>query len=396
MLSGVRDRRPRARRQRGHGMVKFVHTGDWQLGLARHFLTGDAQDRFSEARLDAVRAIARLARDEHCDFVVVCGDAFESNQVDRRVVARALDALREFDIPVYLLPGNHDPINAASVYRSAAFTSRCPENIVVLEEPGARRVPGLEVEVVAAPWNSKAPLEDLATKACAGLARDGALLRVLVAHGGVDALAPDPNDPSLIRLAGVEQAVRSGLVDYVALGDRHSVTDIGDTGRVWYAGSPLATDYGEAQPNHVLLVELEHGSIDVGRHRTGSWQFLLKGFDVNNRSEVDAVGEWLSAVPEKRSTVAKLSFVGTLNLADKAHLDGTLEHYSDLFAALETWERQTKLLIRPDDDDLRDLGLIGFAAEAVDELRALVAAGPGAAAAQDALSLLYRLVGRPA
>ena len=102
-------------------------------------------------------------------------------------------------------------------------------------------------------------------------------------------------------------------------------------------------------------------------------------------------------MPEKRSTVAKLSFVGTLNLADKARLDEILEHHADLFAALEAWDRHTELVVRPDDDDLRDLGLVGFAAEAVEELRALAAAaGPEAAAAQDALSLLYRLVGRPA
>ena len=335
-------------------MVKFIQTGDWQLGMTRHFLAGEAQERFSEARLDATRAIARLAREENCDFVVVCGDVFESNQVDRRVVIRALDALGEFSVPVYLLPGNHDPLNAASVYRSRAFASHCPAHVVVLEEAGRGAVPGLAVELVAAPWSSKAPLEDLAAGACADLAQDDGVLRVLVAHGAVDALAPDPSNPSLIRLAGVEQAVRSGLIHYVALGDRHSVTGVGSTGRVWYAGSPLATDYGEVEPNCVLVVTLERDSVEVGRRRTGTWQFLRESFDVNSRSEVDAVAGWLSSVPEKRSTVAKLSFVGTLSLADKAHLDAILEHHLDLFAALEIWDRQTELLVRPDDADRRD------------------------------------------
>jgi DNA repair exonuclease SbcCD nuclease subunit len=378
-------------------MVRFIHTGDWQLGMTRHFLAGEAQERFAEARLDAVRTIARLANDEHCDFVVVCGDVFESNQVDRRVVARALDALAAFDVPVYLLPGNHDPINAASVYRSPAFTAHCPPNVVVLEEAGARRVPGLDVEVVAAPWDSKEPLEDLAAKACTGLAQDDRVRRVLVAHGAVDAIAPDPNNPNLIRLAALEQVVGSGLVHYVALGDRHSATEVGNSGRVWYAGSPLATDYGEAEPNHVLLVELEGGSVEVNRRRTGSWQFLRERFDVNHRSEVEAVTEWLDAVPEKSSTIAKLSFVGTLSLADKARLDEILEHHTDLFAALEVGERRSDLAVRPDDDDLRDLGLVGFAAEALEELRvAGMDPGPDGATAQDALSLLYRLVRRPA
>jgi len=374
-------------------MVKFIHTGDWQLGMTRHFLAGEAQERFAQARLQAVRAIAGTARQEGCDFVVVCGDVFESNQVDRRVVARAMDALGEFTVPVYLLPANHDPLTAGSVYRSPAFTVHCPPNVVVLDEVGARPIPDLGVELVAAPWDSKSPLEDLAARACTGLEPDPGVRRVLVAHGAVDALSPDPNEPSLIRLAFLEEAVAAGVVRYVALGDRHSVTEVGDTGRVWYAGAPLATDYGEDAPNQVLLVEIDGGSVKVEPRPIGSWQFRRESFDVNHRAEVEEVGEWLAALPDKPSTVVKLSFVGTLNLGDRARLDEILEHHSLLFAALEVWDRHTELVVRPDADDLRDLGLIGFAADALDELREMAAtAGPEGATAQDALSLLYRLV----
>ena len=30
-------------------MTKFVHTGDWQLGMTRHFLSDEAQARFTAA-----------------------------------------------------------------------------------------------------------------------------------------------------------------------------------------------------------------------------------------------------------------------------------------------------------------------------------------------------------
>jgi len=86
-------------------MTRFIHTGDWQLGMTRHFLSPDAQARYSEARLEAVRDIAKLARAEGCSFVTVSGDVFESNHLDRQVVVRALDAMAAFDVPVYLLPG---------------------------------------------------------------------------------------------------------------------------------------------------------------------------------------------------------------------------------------------------------------------------------------------------
>ena len=77
-------------------MVKFLHTADWQLGMARHYLGQDAQARFSGARLNAIEQMAGLATDEQCEFVVVCGDVFESNQVQRQVVVRAFERMTVF------------------------------------------------------------------------------------------------------------------------------------------------------------------------------------------------------------------------------------------------------------------------------------------------------------
>src|SRR3990172_2692276 len=111
----------------------FLHTSDWQLGMTRHFLAEGAQERFNQARFDAIRTLGRIVREEDCQFLLVCGDAFESNQVDRKTVARALEALRDMPVPIYILPGNHDPLNAASVYRSSTFIERKPPQVQVIE-----------------------------------------------------------------------------------------------------------------------------------------------------------------------------------------------------------------------------------------------------------------------
>ena len=71
-------------------MIRFLHTSDWQLGMTRHFLSDGAQERYTQARFDAIRTMGRVANDEKCQFMLGCGDAFESNQVDRKTVARAL------------------------------------------------------------------------------------------------------------------------------------------------------------------------------------------------------------------------------------------------------------------------------------------------------------------
>lgn len=141
-------------------------------------------------------------------------------------------------------------------------------------------------------------------------------------------------------------------------------------------------------------MELDWQSVNVQPRPVGGWTFVRRAFDVNNLDDIHLVEERLGSIEKKRSTAVKLSFVGTLDLTDKAHLDAVLEHYSDLFAALETWERQTDLAVLPDDRDLQGLGLTGFAATTLDELGAQASSeGEAAETAQDALSLLFRLAG---
>ncbi len=377
-------------------MTRFVHTADWQLGMTRHFLSAEAQARFDGARLDVVRAIGALAVEQRCGFVVVCGDVFETNHVRRQIVVRALEAMGATpSITFYLLPGNHDPLDAASVMRSRTFVEHCPPNVVVLTD--GRSVPVAEdVEIVAAPWTSKRPVSDL-TQLPLSAAAMPERIRILVAHGAVDALTPESSDPALISLAGLEEAIGQGRVHYVALGDRHSTTDVGTTRRVWYSGTPEPTDYDETDPGNTLIVDLDESHCEVIAHHVGSWRYLRHDVDVAGRADCDRLGVWLSELPDKERTILKVAVVGQLSLADATYLDEILEHHTDLLGALERCQLRTDLVVLPDDDDFDSLGLSGFAAGALIDLRE--AAGgrdDSAIAAADALALLYRLARVPA
>src|ERR1700751_2144462 len=177
---GRRTGGTRSRRD-GIGM-RFVHTADWQLGMTRHFLAGEAQPRYSAARRDLVAALGSLAADGGAEFVVVAGDVFEHNQLAPQVISQSLEAMRAIGIPVYLLPGNHDPLDASSVYTRALFTADRPDNVVVLDRAGVHEIrPGLEI--VAAPWRSKAPTTDLVAEVLDGLPQSSATW-VLGAEGG--------------------------------------------------------------------------------------------------------------------------------------------------------------------------------------------------------------------
>lgn len=376
--------------------MRFLHTADWQLGMTRHYLNGEAQPRYSAARRDVVTALGPIAREVGAEFVVVAGDVFEHNQLAPRDVSLSLEAMRGIGAPVYLLPGNHDPLDASSVYSSALFSDERPDNVIVLDRPGVHEVrPGLQL--VAAPWYSKAPTTDLVAQVLESLPADG-VTRIVVGHGAVDILVPDKDRASLIRLDALEAAIARGAVHYVALGDKHSRMSVGSTGRVWYSGSPEVTNYDDIEPDpgQVLVVDVDETdparAVQVDARRVGVWRFVSLRHSVDNGRDIADLDINLDLMPDKERTVIRLGLTGSLTVTDRAALDVCLDRYARLFAALIPWDKQTDIAVMPADGEFDDLGIGGFAAAAVDELVATArSTGEDADDARAALALLLRL-----
>ena len=378
--------------------VRFLHTSDWQLGMTRAFLPAESQARYTDDQFEAIRALARITADKDCAFAVVAGDVFDSIQPDRRIVSRAVDALAAFTVPVYLLPGNHDADSPAALWSTANVIERLPTNIRVLRDTTALRVPGVEAEVIGAPWPSRRPDSDLLAAALESLETpEAGVVRIAIGHGAVDSLAPDPLNPALISVSSLERAIADGLISYVALGDRHSTTKVGTSGAVWYSGAPLATDYREVDPNNALVVEVDAttGRATVEPVHVGNWRFVVQTFDISGPESVATVGSFLAELPDKERTVVKLGFVGTVNLSTNAALEDVVAQSRDLLATLEQSERRTELVVLADGADLADLDLSGFAQEALIELADVARSNDNAAeVSRDALMLLHRLAAR--
>lgn len=370
--------------------MRVLHTSDWQLGMTRHFLAGEAQARFTEARLEVISRLGALAAEEGCACVVVAGDVFETRHPDARTVARTLERLARFTVPVYLLPGNHDPNDPGSVWHGSAFTRACPDHVEVLDDR-TPRVPVEGLEIVGAPWPNKHPVGDLTAEVCEAAAADHAR-RVVVGHGGVAEVSGGFDAPGTIDLARVRAAVEQGRVRYVALGDRHSATQVDAQGHVWFSGAPEPTDHDEVDPGTALVVDLSDARPVVIRHHVGTWTFQRLTRAVDTDADLDALAADLDAIAEPSRAVVKLALEGTLDLQQVARLDGLLADRALRFAALEQPERHRDIAVRVSDDDVDSLGLSGYAAAARDVLSERArAGGPEAPTATDALSLLLRL-----
>lgn len=363
-------------------MVRFLHTADWQIGMTRRYLGVEAQARYAQDRTDAIARLGAAARAEGCAFVVVAGDVFDSNLVATGTVRRALEAIAGIELPVLLLPGNHDPLDAASVYLSPTFRDNRPANVHVLAGEASRwRTDG--VEVVGVPWTSRRPGYDLLSAALARLDAPAGL-RVVVAHGRADSLGPTGDDPAAIHVGAVEAAFAADRLHYLALGDRHSTTALGRSGRAFYAGTPEPTDFDEVRPGRALVVDLAAtGAVRTHEIVVGTWRWLAVDHTLTAGDDVGALLAELEAVGDKARTVVRLTLHGTLPLSLLSELDRRLVDLEDTFACVRRLDADLHL-----GEDLTGSDLTGFVAAAAAELRA--AAGDDRTA-RDALLLLHRL-----
>ncbi len=370
-------------------MIRFLHTSDWQLGMTRRFLSEEAQARYAQARFDAIRTMGRIAKEKQCQFILVCGDCFESNQVDRKTVARAIEALKEVTVPVYLLPGNHDPLNAASVYRSSTFVEKKPAHVHIIENTAPVQV-AEGIELIGAPWLSKRPNGNPIVDLLNALPPAGSVKRIFAGHGVIDIFTPDKEAENVIAVSKLEAAISEGKVHFIALGDRHSLTKVGSVDRIWYSGTPESTDFREDHSGFCQIVSLDGDHVTTEEMKIGQWSFIEELVDLNTVADLEALRKKLEDIPNRERAVVKLVLKGSLTLS----LHGVLQNH--LLAARDVLAGSVingdNLLVIPDDADFTDLGFSGFADATVKRLRDKIEQGGlEGAIARDAFMLLLRL-----
>mgnify|MGYP001569683960 CR=1 FL=1 len=369
-------------------MIRFLHTSDWQLGMTRRFLSEEAQARYTQARFDAIRTMGRIAKEKQCQFMLVCGDSFESNLVDRKTVARAIEALKEVTIPVYLLPSNHDPLNAASVYHSSTFIEKKPTHVHIIENTEPVPV-GEGFELVGAPWLSKRPNGNPIVDLLNALSPAVGIKRICVGHGIVDIFTPDKDAENVIAVSRLEAAISEEKVHFIALGDRHSLTKMGFGDRIWYSGTPESTDFREDHSGFCQIVTMDADHVTTEEAKIGQWSFIEELVDLNTEDDVESLRRKLEDIPNRERSVVKMDLKGSLTLS----LYGVLQNH--IFAAKDVLAGSVinvdNLLVIPNNTDFTDLGFSGFADATVKRLRDKIdQGGPEGTVARDAFMLLLR------
>ena len=219
--------------------VKLLHCGDLHLDAPFTSLS-DAEDRPGSRRQElkkALAAIVELARERRVDLLLLCGDLFEQDYIRRSTIHFIFDQfLKIGDIPVLLIPGNHDPEAPDSCYRMGGW----PSNVSILGESNLYfDHPSCGTRV----YGRIPPKDNM----------DDCRINILMLHGTLDM----PFSTDAFQPVASAELDASGF-DYCALGHFHSrIRGAGAKGRVYNAGSPEPLGFDEEGEHGVFIVTVE-------------------------------------------------------------------------------------------------------------------------------------------
>ncbi len=252
-------------------MIKFIHAADFHLDSAFSNLSPEqARERRQEQR-QALTEFAQAC--EGYELVLLAGDLFDGDQVYLDTVEALKSCFASISAPIYIAPGNHDPIKEDSPYLREDWG----ENVYVFKTEEIQRIelPGCDLYGAAYVEGNKEPLKGFTVA-------DPERLNILLLHTGAE-----------YNPITVEQIAASGL-DYLALGHVHSA-DVRKEGDCTYAysGCLMGTGFDECGKKGLLKVRLSKFSCDAEFHALQNRRYEVLEIDLGE----DPLQSVLSALP---------------------------------------------------------------------------------------------------
>ncbi len=291
-------------------MVKILHAADLHLDSAFVGLPQEAARARRAGQRALLETIVEKANELQADLLLLAGDLLDGKNAYYETAAAISASLAKCRAKVFLTPGNHDPYDAASPYRSVRF----PENVHIFTNETIESVelPELGCVVYGAGFTDAVcenPLLD------GFRAADNGLLHILVLHGDCTEGA-SKNNP--IRKRDLEQ---SGL-HYAALGHIHKGTSVLYAGKTAYAypGCPEGRGFDECGEKGVLFGSIDYTGVKMEFLPLNGYQYEQKTLAVT--SIEDARIQLAATLPEHAPKGNwRITLTGTSETPDCAALE---------------------------------------------------------------------------
>jgi DNA repair exonuclease SbcCD nuclease subunit len=250
--------------------MRLIHTADWQIGKP-YGTVADEQKRFrlQQERLASIGRIRDVVRLQEAQLVLVAGDLFDSPTPGTSAVLEVLELIGEMEVPVLVIPGNHDHGAPGTVWHRDDFQrhqGQLAPNLQLLLE----RQPLVLEQAVVLPCpllrnqDSSDPTQWLRGLDWNSIPANRP--RIVLAHGGVHGFGGRDYEGDEEAQAGANNLLDLGSlpvdqIDYIALGDWHNLKQV--SAKAWYPGTPEPDRFDQGEDNQrgqVLLVELGRGA----------------------------------------------------------------------------------------------------------------------------------------
>jgi DNA repair protein SbcD/Mre11 len=202
---------------------------------------------------DPVKPLIDAALAEHVDAVLLVGDIFDHNRIPTEVGQALVDELGRLDVPVVVLPGNHDCLVPDAIWSRVTL----PDNVHLMTDAEGEHVEldALDVSIWGRPHPSYGDLRPLA-----GLpARSGRTWDLALAHGHMVLRPEDLHRAYQITPEEIAASER----DYVALGHWDVAQDM-SAGDVTARYSGSASRFGVCA---LVTLTIDHGERTVVAER---------------------------------------------------------------------------------------------------------------------------------
>lgn len=313
-------------------MFRFLHAADVHLdsplcGLDRY--EGAPVQEVRGATRRALAALVDLALREKVAFVLIAGDLYDGDWRDYGtglVFVREMVRLREADIPVFVVAGNHD---AQSQITKAL---RLPDNVRLFppEEPGTVVDERRGIAVHGQSFATRTVTEDLSLRypnPVGGLFNVGLLHTSADGREGHEPYAP--SRPEALALKGY---------DYWALGHVHKREILHRDPWVVFCGNLQGRHIKETGPKGCTVVTVDSGKVTMVDHRAlDVLRWAVCEVDATGAEDGDAVLEGVGAALKAEAQAAD----GRI-LAVRVRLRGGCKAHRLLVADPEKWRSEVR------------------------------------------------------
>ena len=296
---------------------------------------------------DLLGRLARLAKEERVDLVLLAGDLFDGKEVYRETVAALKEALASIPAPVLIAPGNHDPYTPRSPYAAVDW----PENVTVFSEENivGKEFPRLNCVVHGTAFAGESLTADLWSGF--RIPEDGRI-HIGLTHGDLG------QSRSAYHPIGIKSVENSGL-SYLALGHIHAPSGLQRAGKtVWaYPGSPEGHGFDELGERGCLLVDIENGEVTAEFRPLAVRRYLEKEVPLADGISVLEAAEKVLETCSQEDCI-KLIFTGEReHPIEVKKLEEALSHRVFALRCKDRTKPKTELWDRVEEDTLTGLFL---------------------------------------